>query len=233
MRRAIRYVHSLILLFAVLFPIRLDAQEPPFSIKPFISIVSSAKIYTSPFSLDIEERNTTIDLDAFATYGAALSWAFSGESRLEISAEYLETAMSRYDNNKTEIRDGFRAAALEICPQFILPFSSRRFRLCIGGGAGIYIAVRRSSIAGIQAKADRSHPSMGILVSFGAEYVLSRHLAVNGEVRYRDPQIDTRNAFPQSNVLSNGILYPLEQRPFDARVNIDGTVYRLAIAYRF
>jgi len=147
--------------------------------------------------------------------------------------EYLDSEEEREDYNGTILREGFGIGALELCVQYVLPFSGRRFLLFMGGGGGLYAGTRTHALADEVSKAEMSAISAGILAVFGMEYFLSPAVSAIAEIRYRDPQIQSRNAFGRPSVVSNGITYPLEQRPFDSRINVNGNVYSLGLSFHF
>ncbi|MBI5646186.1 MAG: outer membrane beta-barrel protein [Ignavibacteriae bacterium] len=208
-------------------------QDRPQSICAFVNGVASARLYTSPFSNDEIERNSAIDFGFVFSGRLAYSYQLSRSTRIQLSAEYLETQTATRDYNATTFTDGFNMYAIEGAVLFILPFTGERFQIFLGGGGGLYLGSRRYEVAGIASAATRSVPAFNILTVFGMEYFVFPSLSIQMEFRFRDPLITPSNVFEQPSVLSNGVHYPLDQRPFRSRVNVNGNVYSAGVSFHF
>lgn len=220
--------------FSFLFPLMMAyAQERPHAVAVHGSITTSSQIFTMPFSQDPTERNASEDMGSMYTFRATYSYAISATIRLQTGFEMLAATKESPDKYQTTIVDGFRMYASEISAQFVLPFTGTTFHLLIGGGAGVYWGARRYEIGEAKSRSESGSASFNILTLIGAEYHLTDRVSFVAMWLFRDPVVTCSNAFEQPSVQSNGITYPLEQRPFQSKINVNGNAYSLGIAFHF
>ncbi len=67
----------------------------------------------------------------------------------------------------------------------------------------------------------------------GVDYFLTPLLALRAELKFRDPQVESTNKFPDRVVELEGRMIQFDQRPFRSKINIDGVTINLGIAFRF
>lgn len=219
--------------FFMLIAVSAHAQDEIHAVTLFGNLVTSAKIFLNPLSSDPFERNATNDVSSMLSGSLQYGFAMSSISRLQVSFEYLSGSETSYDNYDTEIVDGFRMYGVELSGIFLLPISGKRFLMYIGGGGGAYWGTREYAIAGHFARAPASNVSFGILTVFGLEYRVLPPFSVKLELRFRDPQIDTENAFGRPTIDVRGVTYHLPTRPFPSKVNVNGNVYSLGVCWAF
>ncbi len=217
----------------VFIPSPLSAQHLPHSLILFGTVVADSRIYVAPLSPDFSERNQTFSFGSSATASAAYRYQLSSTTLLQFRGEYLHLLELSHDALGTPGEQGFDAYSIETSVMFQLPVGGRSFRMCIGGGGGVYAAVRKYSIAGIEAEPQRIIPAVDIHVLLSAEYFFLNNFSLRGDVLFRDPQISAENAFPVESVTANGFTYPLKKEPFRSTVNLNGNVYLLGICWYF
>jgi hypothetical protein len=103
----------------------------------------------------------------------------------------------------------------------------------MGGGAGVYLGERTYRLAGVEAPAVSSSPGFGIHVLAGMSYAFTEHFSLVGEMKFRDLQFSTSNAFSVPRITYNGTVITVGREPFASRVNTDGIVFQLGAAYAF
>jgi hypothetical protein len=218
--------------FLLLLPaVYASAQERPHAIAVYANIISASKLFTAPLSQDLVEKNNAEQFGTILNARVAYSYSFTPMMRLQLSGELVEDEDVLRDNNGTDIADGYRLYAAELAGLFVLPFTGKTFALFIGGGGGVYWGTRKYAIAGITADPLDSSPSFNILTVIGAEYFFSDLLSLAAEWRFRDPVVTAKNAFTRASVESYGITYPLEQRPFTSKINVNGNTYSLGVCF--
>ncbi|MCZ7557434.1 MAG: hypothetical protein M5R41_13625 [Bacteroidia bacterium] len=231
--RLIESIAFLCLGVSLFFP-RVSLSQPTSrSISLYGTVIEGSRIYLYPQSSDATIRNSTFDFSAASSVSLAYRLQLSSSTLLQCRGEYFSVSDHQTDAVGTPTRHGFDSFALETSLLFQLPFGGEIIRMCIGGGGGVYAAVREYSIATVQAESQRLIPTLDIHILLSLEWFLYRNLSLQGEVLFRDPQISVENAFPQDRVLNNGIEYPLQQVPFRSAVNLNGNVYLLGLCLYF
>jgi hypothetical protein len=213
------------------------AQETPrpdetrHAFTAFCNVITSAQIFTDPKAVDPIDRNATSDIGAMLSASVQYGVAVSSIVRLQASFEYVSGSEKSYDNYDTEWSDGFRMYGVELSGIFLLPVSGKRFLLYLGGGCGGYWGSREYSVDGLAAGAPASSLAFGILTVFGLEYRFLPPLSLKAELRFRDPQIETGNAFDRSTLDVRGVTYHLPTQSFPSKVNLNGEVYSIGLCW--
>lgn len=231
--RLIESIAFLCLGVSLFFPRAILSQPTSRSVSVYGTVISGSRIYLHPQSSDADLRNATFDFSASTTVSLAYRLQLSSSTLLQCRGEYFSVTDNQIDAVGTPTRHGFDAFALETSLLFQLPFGGKILRMCIGGGGGVYAAVREYSVATVEAESQRLIPTLDIHILLSVEWFFYRNLSLQGEVLFRDPQISVENAFSRDRVLNNGIEYPLQQTPFRATVNLNGNVYLLGLCLYF
>ena len=129
------------------------------------------------------------------------------------------------------MEDGYRAIPVELTGYFMIPFSTKKVGIFIGGGAGLYFGKRTYRLAGVEAPVVESSPGFGIHVLAGLSYSFTPWISLVGEMKFRDLQFTSSNAFSVPQITYNGAVITVGQEPFASRVNTDGIVFQLGVAY--
>ncbi len=235
-----RWSHTLsvlrrgIFIFLLLLPsAMLHTQSHRHALSVSVGLIEDSRIFVSPQSPDPVERQTTTNLGSTTSYGGSYRYLLFPSVTLQLHGEYVHERSESTDLAGTRIQNGFDIWLAEASGIFSLPFSSDRFIMYVGGGAGFYIGRRSYAVADAAAETVSSVPAFGIHILVGAEYMVLPRVGIRADVVFRDPQISVENRFRQSSVRANGVEYPLSTDPFLSHVNLNGNVYSLGVSWHF
>ncbi|MFI5252333.1 MAG: hypothetical protein ACHQQQ_07890 [Bacteroidota bacterium] len=233
-----RRLGILIVLASALSTFRVLSQERLYSISFYGSYTTSSKLYYSPDDPNDIVRAQNIPIDQIFGIGFDVRRSF-GESGVQIGLsverlyktqiEYLPVDPSGY----TPITDGYLVFPVEFTGYFTIPFSNETVQMYMGGGGGAYFGERQYVEGGTSARVIDKTTNFGIHVLTGLQFNFQSSLAVRCEVKFRDVQFKSTNAFTTPITYDNGNFIPLSTQPFDSRISIDGIVMMIGLAYRF
>jgi hypothetical protein len=159
---------------------------------------------------------------------------------LGLSVEYLEKTGDFFTSYTSEDNtyfiptvDGYSVIPVELTGYFTVPFSSERIKFYIGGGVGLYIGERSYEIGDVEAKPVGMASYPGIHVLSGIDYHIFQRAALRVELKFRDPDIKTKNIFDKNTVKYDGMEFPLPEGNVNGRINVDGIVFMLGIVFNF
>lgn len=218
-------------LFLIVGTAQAQNQDQSFTLST--GYLEASRIFLSPQSPDPIRRQVAEDLGSTVSYAASYRYDIYTPIAVQVRIEYADTESETRDQVGTLIHHGFHVWILEAESMFSLPFSTERFDMYVGGGAGMYLGSRSYAIAGVQATHVSSRPAFGIHVIVGAEYLFTDRLGLRADVVFRDPQMSVENEFSQSAVVSQGVTYPLQETPFLSHINLNGNVYAIGISWHF
>jgi len=209
------------------------AQEFQHALSVSTGIIENAQIFVSPQSPDPVERQRTTNIGSAVAYGASYRYRLYPSVTLQLHGEFVHERSEKNDPVGTRIINGYDVWLTELSGMFTLPFSTERFSMYVGGGAGVYVGRRSYAVANISSETVSSIPAFGIHILVGAEYYILPKIGLRADVIFRDPQMSVENRFPQESVLSHGVRYSLDTEPFLSHVNLNGNVYSLGISWHF
>jgi hypothetical protein len=215
-----------------------QAEKNAFSLIVRGNFTTGSQLYTNPNSPNESERADFFPLQNFLGYGIELRYAFPELNvALGLSADYIRAIKSNpilvSGSRSIPSDDGYEAIPLELTGYFLIPVSGPALGIYMGGGAGVYFGHRTYSIAGTQAETvDQGHGA-GIHVLGGLSYRFADWFSLNAEMKFRDLQFTTSNAFSVSQVVYNNTVIRVSQNSFESRVNTDGIVFQLGAAVSF
>lgn len=199
------------------------------------TFTTEGQIYPNPTSVDPFSKSLSYFVDDALGAGVELIYrlaesnlAFSLASEVVIAATGREMPVA--GGGGIPVEDGFRAIPLEVTGYFIVPASGRYFRIYMGAGVGTYIGRRMYRLAGTEAPAVSSTPGYGIHALAGVAYRVTEWFSVLGELKFRDLQFESTNQFTVSQILYNGLVINLPERPFESSVHMDGMTFQLGFA---
>lgn len=215
-----------------------NAQEHAYSLSAGGSFTTSSKLFHHATDPDEFIRSQFQPLDDI--FGATIDVRRTIEAigiQIGLSIEYLSKTET-FNAPITTARpvssvDGFTALPIELSGYFDIPVGDETIRLYMGGGGGIYLGNRRYAIANVDAPTVGRNVQLGIHVLSGAEYTLSPGFALRSELKFRNVQFETTNKFQQATAQYQGRFISLPQEPIVSRINIDGMMLTLGLAYRF
>jgi len=199
---------------------------------------TSAEIFPNPTASDPVVRAQFHAVEDFFGFGAEVSYRFPESLiALGVSADHIRASLSRSlqvaSRRPVSVEDGYDVIPVEITGYFIIPASGPRFGLFIGGGGGIYFGRRVYSVAGVSAPVVDTRPGLGIHVLAGGSFRFLEHFSVIGEMKFRDLQFESTNQFSASRIEYNGAVINVGDKPFDSRVQTDGVLFQLGVAFHF
>jgi hypothetical protein len=154
-----------------------------------------------------------------------------------LSADYLRVfqASPLHVSDQTEVptEDGYEAIPIEMTGYFLIPASGQTVRIFMGGGCGVYFGRRHYSIAGVEAPVTSSRPGFGIHVLGGVSYYFMNWLSLTAEMKFRDLQFRSTNAFSIPSISYQNLLFKIPQAPFESTVQTDGVIFQLGVGVSF
>ena len=214
------------------------AQDRVFTISAKVNYTTGSRLFPNPNSPNPIERGEYVPIENFFGYGIDLKYLFP-ESNLALgfSAEYIRVVKPQEirlsPSRSIPAEDGYRVIPLELTAYFFIPISGPTFRVFMGGGGGAYIGRRFYRIADVEAGSVAEGHGFGIHVLGGVAYQFNDWFSLTGEMKFRDVQFTSTNAFPVPRVVYNGIVVNVQQSPFESSVRTDGIVFQLGAAVSF
>lgn len=193
-------------------------------------LTTSSRIYQNPdaASFDLRIRNTPFS----SNYGGGMEVRFRRPEDsffLYLTGEYLSQSQSQFrlDGSLTPPREvpideGYLVVPIEAGGQVYIPIGSQRWRLSMGGGVGLYYAERILTVAGVRAAPVGNSAGFGIHVGLNFEYTIRPRVSFIAGVKFRDPEIDVRNAFESPTTIYNNRTLTFPQGELRSRINVDG-----------
>ena len=214
------------------------ADENAFSIVVKGNLTTGSQLFTNPNSPSAVQRADFIPIKDFFGYGLELRYQIPDTYlALGLSAEYVRATVSKSlfapPVTAVPVDDGYRVVPIEMTAYFLIPVSGPFFGVYMGGGAGVYIGRRDYSVAGTEAATTDWGHGFGIHVLGGFSFQLNNWFALNAEMKFRDLQFSTTNAFAVSRIRYQSATVNLSQTPFASQVHTDGIVFQLGAAISF
>jgi len=208
---------------------------------PSVNYISSATIQLNPFSTDIIEKNSEIELKGGYGYGLILKYSLGGSGlQLGLASEFIriednefvETLEQDTSVIRGRVTEKVEMIPLEMSVYFNLPQVVSGLNIFLGGGGGIYFGDRTRYFAGMTTTTESRKPMVGILVLVGAEYQVFRNLSIYFESRFRQAEYRVKSIFPRNYVLYEGRLYYFDP-VLNSKIFIDGIKLSLGIGINF
>jgi len=202
------------------------------------NLTTSSQIFINPNAADIPARGESLNLTDFFGVGGELKYRIPETNiAIGISADYirarLSSAITAYPRKSIPIEDGYVVVPVELTGYFIIPVSGETLGIFMGGGGGLYFGKRTYTLGGSEAVASDMKPGFGIHVLGGISYRFYGPLEAVFEMKFRDLQFETENAFTSSTVRYNGTVVNVSTQPFKGRTQTDGIVFQLGLAFSF
>ncbi len=215
-----------------------SAQERPWSIGVFGNLTTSSQIYYNPRSSDPVERSQYNDLSDLFGLGIEVKYEIP-ETRLGVglSVEHIRIQQTEplpvSQSGTIPVDDGYEVIPVEITGYFTIPASGRTLGIFMGGGVGAYYGHRVYSSAGLEAALVSSRPGFGIHVCTGVNVHFTDALSVLAEMKFRDLQFESTNAFPVSRTNYQGSEVILPSGSLYSSIHTDGITFQIGAAFSF
>lgn len=234
-RRVIRVAGVMFLAGAAVI---VRGQERNLTILVKGNLTTRTSLFPNLNSPDPTERAESLDFTDFLGTGVEIKYLFPNASlAVGISTDYLRFRESKAIpvsfRTLVPSEDGYVAVPVEATGYFIIPASGQTVKVFIGGGLGVYFGRREYSLAGVDAPVVTTRPGFGIHVLAGVGYRLTDWFELTGEMKFRDLQFHSTNAFPVSRVPYQGSLISVSQTPFESSVQTDGIVFQFGVGVSF
>lgn len=199
-------------------------------------MTTSSQLFLNPDAADIVAQTQSLALTDFFGVGAEVKYRLPETNiAVGISADYIRaratSAISAFPRRSIPTEDGYTVIPVEFTGYFIIPFSGENFGVYMGGGSGLYFGYRTYRLGDTEAPVVSKKPGFGIHVLGGVSFRFWGPLEAVFEMKFRDLQFETENAFPSSPVRYNGTVVNVSTRPFKSRTQTDGIVFQLALAF--
>ncbi len=207
-----------------------------------LNYITGAKVYLMPRTSDPDLRNLYYTFDGFLSYSFEIrANVWNNFVLAGISTEYLQASELLYSvralvNNfprTLQVDETFYLYPVEILGYYVFPFSRDWFSAYMGAGVGIYYGKYERKIFNLKSESKISRLDYGILVSAGADINLIHNLSLKLEMKFRDPQLEFKNTFPETQTTFNGNNIQLFEKTFYTKINVDGINLILGLNYRF
>lgn len=239
----------ILLTLALLFPSLIFSQNsvphvPLFGdliVSGSLNYVSSATIQLAPYSSDLVERNSSLELSGGYGYSFSIrTKILRNDLFLGITAEYIKIQ----DNNAILVLEGdtntariklsetVTAYPVELTAYFNVPSFQENMNIYLGGGLGLYSGDRVRRIQNFESETISKTLGLSLVVISGIEYYFEKNLMTFMEMRFRDGEYDVKSKFPLSSITVNGASYPLGKE-MNSKIFLDGLKISLGIGYRF
>jgi len=206
-----------------------------------LNYISSATIQLAPYSSDIIERNSSLDISGGYGYGFSIrTKILRNDLFLGITAEFIKIE----DNNavlslegdtsigRVRVSESIMAYPVELTAYFNVPSFQENLNIYLGGGLGIYSGDRIRKIQNFESETISKSIGLSLVVLSGIEYYFEKNFMSFMELRFRDGEYDVRSKFPLSSININGVSYPLGKE-MNSKIFIDGLKISLGLGYRF
>lgn len=201
---------------------------------------SSSRLFPTPGAADEIARHRYNSLNHIFGYGADVRYGIPSIGVIiGASVEYLEKHadfFTRYqigDNvYPVPTVDGYYVIPVELTGYFLIPVSSERVQFYIGGGAGVYFGRRMYEVGGVRSESLERSVYPGIHVVSGIDYFFHHRIGLRGELKFRDPDIETHNRFNEDTIEFEGKIFNLPEGDIPSRINVDGIVFSFGLVFR-
>lgn len=214
-----------------------------FTLKVFASYVSSAELHNNIKSSISFIRDASIELNGGYGYGAEVTFN-PGFSIFDVvfyfSSEYLKVKddelILRFENdsaaNVVRFTEEYKLIPLEGGIKWYLPVSTDRFKIFIGGGAGLYLGSRNRFVGPLYTTNLNKKAGYSMNVLAGLEYFVERNLSLDFEFKFREAFFESMDKFNEDQITINGNVYSMDN-PLHSRLLIDGTRLSVGLKYHF
>ncbi len=213
------------------------------TLQVYATYVSAAELQNNIKSNISFLRDASIELKGGYGYGAEITFnpnISNFDVLFYLSSEYLKVKddglVIRFENdsatNTVRFTEEYNMIPLEAGLKWNLPVSTDRFRIFIGGGAGIYFGNRTRSVGPFSTSPISRKAGLSMNVLAGLEYFIERNLSLDFEFKFREASFESQDRFDVDYITINGNIYSMDN-PVYSRLLIDGTRLSAGIKYHF
>lgn len=182
-------------------------------------------------------RTQSPEFSNYYGLGAELQYYFPGSNVfVSLSSEYVRNSGKltiQWAQRSIPVEDSYIAIPVEITGYFRIPVTGGPLSVFMGGGGGVYFGHRRYSMAGVDAPTTATQAGYGIHVLGGVGYRFTGWFSAQAELKFRETQFQTTNAFQVPGVKYGDLLVNLPQGPFETSIHTDGMVIQFGLGFSF
>jgi hypothetical protein len=211
------------------------SQNNVYSVSVKGNYTTTARLYPLNEQNDLSPLYPYYSIDNIYGYGLEVRRRiFTDDLFIGLAGEYVFGNIT----NKSPVpgvyyNDGFDFYLLELNGILVIPFSTEKVKVYIGGGVNSSLGTRKRTLLDV-ASESVGHPiSFGIQVLTGIEYIFLNKYSVRWEMKFRDPMVDAENKFNVKQIKYNNVNYNISSTPFKSKINLDGIAFELGISYLF
>ena len=213
------------------------------TLQVYATYISAAELQNNIKSNISFVRDASIELKGGYGYGAELTYnpnITDFDVMFYLSSEYLKVKddelLLRFENDSASsvvrFTEEYNMIPFEAGLKWNLPVSTERFKIFIGGGAGIYFGNRKRSVGPYTTSAVSRKPGISMNVLAGLEYFVERNLSLDFEFKFREASFESQDRFDVDYVTIGGNIYSMDN-PLYSRLLIDGTRLSIGLKYHF
>jgi hypothetical protein len=224
----------------------IQAQEEParerlFSVILKGNLTTGSQISPNPATADplllAQPDAGRFTLDSYFGYGIELRFRLPETNvAIGLSSDYIQTSVDRpfvpINGAAIPAHDALTMIPVELTGFFIIPASTRVFGIFMGGGVGAYFGQHTFSVGNTTASTVSLTPGFGIHVLGGVSYRFTDWFSLMAEMKFRDLQFESVNAFANKRINYNGMLVTIPQQ-VDENIHADGMVFQLGAMIDF
>lgn len=224
--------------------LKTNSDSPFFSdviVSGSLNYVSSATIQLAPYSADLVERNSTLDISGGYGYSFSLrTKLFRNDLFLGVTAEFIKiqdndavlTLEGDTSVARIKLTESITAYPVEFTAYFNVPSFQENLNIYLGGGIGLYSGDRKRKFLNYESETISKSFGLSLVVLSGIEYYFEKNFMSFMELRFRDGEYDVKSKFPLDFVNINGVSYPLGKE-INSKIFLDGLKVSFGLGYRF
>ncbi|MCX7878943.1 MAG: hypothetical protein N2510_09955 [Ignavibacteria bacterium] len=214
-----------------------------FSLTIFGTRISSAELQNNISSPIAFIRDASIELRGGYGYGAELEFnpkILDEDISVYISSEFLyvndDELIFRLQQDSITLAVGmsekFNMYPVEAGLKWKLPLNLQRFKLYIGGGAGIYPGKRQRRLGYLYSDKISSKPGFSLNILTGVDFNIKPNISLNLELKFREGYFESQDRFNTDIINVRGYDFFIEN-PFNSRLLASGVRISLGLKYSF
>lgn len=209
------------------------SQEGSLSLSLKGNYTTTSRYYPSTVIVTSYSFEEYFSIDNLWGYGIEARYNISDYIALGLSAECISGKIDyTHPTLRIPAKAGYDMFLFELNGYYYMPLSTESFKFYIGGGINIDYCNSYEELPTIKSQLVSAPLNTGIQVVSGVEYYFLRDFSVRLEMKFRDPIVENECQYTTSKISYNNRVYNISTKPFKSKVNIDGVVFDLSVAYR-
>ena len=200
---------------------------------------TSADIYLTPNSSDLQARNQSFLIEDIWNPGVDIRYRFSSEFILGLNVEYIQKTrtlpnLTAFIGNQVyifEVEDGFKTIPIELTAYYFFPFSTEKFKFLMGGGIGYYHGSFIRNFSNVDLEVTQRKIQFGLLVATSLDYMILDNLSARLEMKFRNPQYNVTSKYTETEIEFEGNTIQLPENPFETKVDINGLTFVMGVVF--